>query len=60
MARGERHGVELEQGLLVIDDTMLDKWYAKQMELVTRQWSGRLVSRCSRHQSDEPTVVGWG
>lgn len=33
--------VELEQGILVIDDTMLDKWYAKQMELVTRQWSGK-------------------
>lgn len=33
--------VELEQGMLVLDDTMLDKWYAKQMELVTRQWSGK-------------------
>jgi hypothetical protein len=33
--------VELEQGILVVDDTMLDKWYAKQMELVTRQWSGK-------------------
>ncbi len=33
--------VELEQGILVIDDTMLDKWYAKQMDLVSRQWSGK-------------------
>ncbi len=33
--------VELEQGMLVLDDTMLDKWYAKQMELVSRQWSGK-------------------
>lgn len=33
--------VELEQGILVIDDTMLDKWYAKHMELVSRQWSGK-------------------
>ena len=33
--------VELDQGMLVVDDTMLDKWYAKQMELVSRQWSGK-------------------
>lgn len=33
--------VDLEQGILVIDDTMLDKWYAKQMGLVSRQWSGK-------------------
>lgn len=33
--------VELEQGILVVDDTMLDKWYAKQMGLVSRQWSGK-------------------
>lgn len=32
--------VELEQGILV-NDTMLDKWYAKQMGLVSRQWSGK-------------------
>lgn len=33
--------VSLEQGILVIDDPMLDKWYAKHMELVSRQWSGK-------------------
>lgn len=33
--------VELAQGILVIDDTMLDKWYAKHIELVSRQWSGK-------------------
>lgn len=33
--------VELKQGMMVVDDTMLDKWYAKQMELVSRQWSGK-------------------
>jgi hypothetical protein len=33
--------VELEQGILVIDDTMLDKWYAKHIDLVSRQWSGK-------------------
>lgn len=29
--------VELEQGILLIDDTMIDKWYAKHMELVSRR-----------------------
>jgi putative transposase len=33
--------VDLKQGILVVDDTMLDKWYAKQMDLVSRQWSGK-------------------
>lgn len=35
------HCVELTQGLLVIDDTVLDKLYAQRMELVSRQWSGK-------------------
>jgi putative transposase len=30
-----------EQGLLVLDDTTLDKPYAKKMELVNRHWSGK-------------------
>jgi putative transposase len=33
--------VELTQGILVLDDTMMDKWFAKKIELVSRQWSGR-------------------
>src|SRR5262245_51190341 len=33
--------IELSQGLLVIDDTTLDKPYASQMALVTRHWSGK-------------------
>lgn len=33
--------VGLTQGLLVIDDTVLDKLYAERMDLVTRQWSGK-------------------
>jgi putative transposase len=33
--------VELMTGILVLDDTMMDKWFAKKMELVSRQWSGR-------------------
>lgn len=33
--------VELEGGLLVLDDTTLDKPYAKNIELVTRHWSGK-------------------
>ena len=30
-----------ETGLLIIDDTVLDKPYAKHMDLVYRQWSGK-------------------
>lgn len=33
--------VEPEQGLLVVDDTTLDKPYSKKMELVHRHWSGK-------------------
>lgn len=33
--------VSLGQGILVIDDSTLDKPYAKQMELVVRHWSGK-------------------
>lgn len=33
--------VSLDRGLLVLDDSTLDKPYAKQMELVTRHWSGK-------------------
>jgi len=34
-------GIEPEQGMLAIDDTMLDKLYSKHMGLVSRQWSGK-------------------
>lgn len=33
--------VSLGQGILVVDDSTLDKLYAKKMELVTRHWSGK-------------------
>ena len=33
--------VSLSQGILVIDDSTLDKPYARKMELVTRHWSGK-------------------
>ena len=33
--------VKRDQGILVIDDSTLDKPYAQQMELVTRHWSGK-------------------
>ena len=33
--------IALEPGILVIDDTTLDKFYAQKMELVTRHWSGK-------------------
>lgn len=33
--------VAKQTGLLILDDTTLDKPYARQMELVTRHWSGK-------------------
>jgi putative transposase len=33
--------VNLKEGLLVLDDTTLDKPYAKTIQLVTRHWSGK-------------------
>lgn len=39
---GEAQGlVQREAGLLVLDDTTLDKPYARKMELVTLHWSGK-------------------
>ena len=34
--------VRREEGVLVLDDTALDKPYAKRMELVSRHWSGKI------------------
>jgi hypothetical protein len=34
--------VKLRQGVLIIDDSTLDKPYASQMALVSRHWSGKL------------------
>ena len=36
-----RHHVRLDGGVLVIDDSTLDKPYAKSIGLVTRHWSGK-------------------
>jgi hypothetical protein len=36
-----RDCIELSGGLLIIDDTTLDKPYASQMALVSRHWSGK-------------------
>jgi putative transposase len=36
-----RTQVTLTRGILVIDDSTLDKPYARKMELVTRHWSGK-------------------
>lgn len=33
--------VSLTTGVLVVDDSTLDKFYAEKMELVTRHWSGK-------------------
>lgn len=39
--REARPLVSLKGGVLVLDDTTLDKPYAKKIELVTRHWSGK-------------------
>jgi putative transposase len=36
-----RHQVDLKSGVLVLDDSTLDKQYAKKIELVSRHWSGK-------------------
>ena len=36
-----RHHVRLDGGVLVVDDSTLDKPYAKSIGLVTRHWSGK-------------------
>ena len=33
--------VELSKGLLIADDSTLDKWYSRKIELVSRHWSGK-------------------
>jgi putative transposase len=33
--------IEVDKGLLIIDDTTLDKPYVSRMSLVTRHWSGK-------------------
>jgi putative transposase len=39
--REARTQINLSRGILVIDDSTLDKPYAKKMELVVRHWSGK-------------------
>ena len=39
--REARKHVRSQDGILVVDDSTLDKFYAKKMELVTRHWSGK-------------------
>lgn len=36
-----RHQVSLKSGVLVLDDSTLDKQYAKKIDLVSRHWSGK-------------------
>jgi putative transposase len=33
--------VEMTKGILIADDSTLDKWYSRNIELVTRHWSGK-------------------
>ncbi len=41
VAIAKRRGYAITTGILVLDDTMMDKWFAQKMALVSRQWSGR-------------------
>lgn len=52
--------VNLTQGILVLDDTMMDKWFAKKMNLVSRQWSGRYKRVVLGINKGEFAVFGWG
>ncbi len=36
-----RQHVSLQRGLLIVDDTTLDKPYAQNIDLVHRHWSGK-------------------
>jgi hypothetical protein len=36
-----QESVSLEDGMLIVDDSTLDKFYARAMALVTRHWSGK-------------------
>lgn len=36
-----KYYVDKASGILVVDDSTLDKRYAKPIELVTRPWSGK-------------------
>ena len=39
-SEAEEH-IDLEKGSLIADDSTLDKLYSRQIELVTRHWSGK-------------------
>lgn len=41
MRNGSLTQISLDEGIVVIDDSTLDKPFAKRMELVTRHWSGK-------------------
>jgi putative transposase len=36
-----KQAVDLKAGYLIVDDSTLDKWYSRKIELVTRHWSGK-------------------
>ena len=54
--------VRPREGLLVLDDTTLDKPYAKRVELVTRHWSGKhrsVVAGINGRASARPQTLVW-
>lgn len=60
----EEPRAEREAGILVLDDTTLDKPHAKKIELVTRHWSGarsearQLSPSGLWHQPSDAALVG--
>ena len=48
--------VHRKGGMLVLDDSTLDKPYAKAIDLVTRHWSGKHHDGRPRDQPDHPSV----
>ena len=55
--------IDLTKGCLIIDDSTLDKFYSRKIELVTRHWSGKhkrvvsginLVTMSLSHYSLQP------
>ena len=51
--------VKRKSGVLVIDDSTLDKPYASKMALVTGHWSGKHGRGSARHQFDFSGLDRW-
>lgn len=48
--------VKKNSGVLVLDDTTLDKPYSKKIALVTNHWSGEAQRHCEGYQPHHPSM----